>query len=429
MLSRDELYSAVLGWVHALEMAPVGPGATSLASLATALLNGQSLRSAALERAQLSARTVRARQRYKRVARALTRPWLSSAQATPHLVRAALELVDDPVPHLAMDTVRCGAWEAITVGVVWHGRMLPMAWEVLPYPWPKGQFTPTVIRLLQRIGAVWPTARPPHLVADRGFPSLKLFRCLEQLGWGWTIRLRAKLNVGMDGAVHALRDLIQASRAGEWTCRPITYGTGRQRVAGRLVIGRGNALPVLPSHQANPGSLAQRQRQQTLRQREVRGKHPSRRTSLAQQTDGWVVLFTNHTDWLPASQSYTTRWTTEGTYRDAQSGYDGQHGWNLEDAVTRLTDAAHVDRLLGLWALGTLLQTWVGHALTQPSLPHLVRDVQAQWTTSNRLSVWMRGRFAFTDPSADLHPWLLQSLAQGAQRLRDPASQQLPLAA
>lgn len=429
MLSPVQLYPAVLDWIHALKVAPEGPAAESVANLVTGLLVGQSVRSAALTRAQVSVRTVRARQRYRRVARALTRPWLSSQQVTVHLVRAALSLVDDPVPHLAMDTVRCGAWEAITVGVVWHGRVLPIAWEVMSYPWPKGQFTPTVIRLLQRIGAVWPTDRLPHLVADRGFPSLKLFRCLEQLGWGWTIRLRAKLNVGMDGGVHAVRDLIQASRAGQWTCRPITYGTGRQRVAGHLVIGRGDALPVLPRHQANPGSLRHRQRQQTQRQREVRGKHPSRRTSLAQQTDGWVVLFTSHTDWLPASQSYTTRWTTEGTYRDAQSGYDGQHGWNLEDAVARLTDATHVDHLLGLWALGTLLQTWVGHALTQPALPQLVRDVQAQWTTSNRLSVWMRGRFAFSDPSTDLHPWLLQSLKDGATRLRDPDHQQLAIAA
>ena len=64
----------------------------------------------------------------------------------------------------------------------------------------------------------------------------------------WTIRLRAKLNVGMDGEGHALRDLIQASRSGQWTCRPSTYGTGRQRVAGHLGIGRGDALPVLPRH-------------------------------------------------------------------------------------------------------------------------------------------------------------------------------------
>src|SRR5205814_2013752 len=145
-----------------------------------------------------------------------------------------------------MDTVRTGGWESITIGVVWRGRVVPVAWEVLPYPWPKGRFTPTVVQLLWRLSTSWPVERRPHLVADRGFPSLKLFRALEQLGWGWTIRLRAKLTMGIDGEPHALADLIAASRPGVWTCRAATYGTGSQRVAGQLVMGRGDALPVWP---------------------------------------------------------------------------------------------------------------------------------------------------------------------------------------
>lgn len=417
MLSPEELYPAVLDWVHGLEAAPVGPAAASVANLVTALLSGQSLRRAALERAQVSKRTVRARQRYLRVARALTRPWLASAEVTPALVRAALALVDDPVPHLAMDTVRCGAWESITVGVVWHGRVLPIGWEVLPYPWPKGVFTAAVVRLLWRIAGAWGTERRPHLVADRGFPSLKLFRALEQLGWGWSIRLRAKLTMGIDGEARALADLVRASRPGVWTCRASTYGTGRQRVAGSLVIGRGDALPILPRHQVNPSSARQRRLRQAARQREVRGKHPDRVTSTAEQTDGWVLLFTSHTDWQPACQSYARRWPAEGSYRDGQGGYDGQHGWDLEDTLARLTDPTVVDHVFGLWAVGTLLQSWIGHQIGCSSVPDVVREVRAQWTTTGRLSVWMRGRFALTDLSDDLHPWLLQTLADGTQRL------------
>src|SRR5215203_4097797 len=329
MLSPDALYPGIHGVVQAMGVARSGAGEAGLASLVTAVLLGQSLRRAELGRAQASKRSVPARQRYLRVARGLTRPWLSSAELTPHLIRAALAVVDDPEPHLAMDTVRCGAWESITVGVVWHGRVLPIGWAVLPYPWPKGAFTPAVTRLLWRIGAAWPAERRPHLVADRGFPSLALFRTLEQLGWGWTIRLRARLTVGVDGLACPLRDLLAQARPGAWSCRAITYGTGRQRVPGRLVLGRGDALPLLPRHQANPGSARQRRRQQVARQREVRGKHPTRRTSSAEQTDGWLILFTSHPDWLPASRSYTSRWSTEGSYRDAQGGYDGRHGWDL----------------------------------------------------------------------------------------------------
>jgi hypothetical protein len=338
-----------------------------------------------------------------------------------------LILVDDPVPHLAMDTVRCGGWESITIGVVWRGRIVPVAWEVLPYPWPKGRFTPTVVQLLWRLGRVWPTERPPHLVADRGFPSLKLFRAVEQLGWGWTIRLRAKLTMGIDGDARKLADLIAASRPGVWTCRSATYGTGPQRVAGHLVMGRGDALPVLPRHQVNAGSARHRRRQWAARQREVQGKHPGRRTTSAQQTDGWVLLFTSHTDWLPACTSYTRRWATEASYRDGQGGYDGQHGWDLEDTLARLTDPGVVDRVFGLWALGCLLQTQVGSQVGHPTAPpattppSVVREICAQWTTSDRLSIWMRGRFAFTDLSGLLRPWLLQTVADATRLLRSSA--------
>ena len=437
MLSPVELYPAVQAWLQAVGAVPHAAGVASVAQVVTALLIGQSLRSASLARTLVSQPGVHARQRHRRVRRILTRRWLSSAHLAPWLVRAALTLVSDGVPHLAMDTVRCGRWEIITVGVVWHGRLLPVGWEVVPYPWPKGEFTPAVLRLLWRIGAVWPADRRPHLVADRGFPSLKLFRTLEALGWTWTIRLRAKLTVGVDGEARALHELLAGSQPGVWTSRPITYGTGRQHVAGHLVLGRGDALPVLPWHQANPGSLFHRGLQQAARRREVRDKHPGRRTTIAQQTDGWVVLFTTHAAWLDACRSYARRWATEGSYRDAQGGYDGQHGWDLEPTATRETDPHVVDTLLGLWALGSLLQSSLGDQLGRPDAPPLVHDVRARWTTTGRLSVWMRGRFALTDPSGDLRPWLLDTLQDVALLLRrsraapphSPTAQVLPRAA
>lgn len=417
MLAPAELYPVVVTWLQVLGVVPHAAGLASVSQVVTALLIGQSLRSAQLARTMLSSPKVSARQRYRRVRRILTRARLSSAQLTPWLVRAALALVRDPVPHLAMDTVRCGRWEVITVGVVWHGRILPVGWEVLPYPWPKGVFTPTVVRLLERIGDGWPAERRPHLVADRGFPSLTLFRALERLQWGWTIRLRAKLTVGVDGEARALYDLVTASQPGVWTCQPITYGTGRQRVAGQLVIGRGDALQVLPRHQANPGSQFHRGLQQGARRREVRDKHPTRQTSVAAQTDGWVILFTSHTTWLDASRSYSRRWATEGSYRDAQGGYDGQHGWDLEPTLTHETDPRGVDSLLGLWALGSFLQTTLGDQVGRADAPPAIQDARTRWTTTGRLSVWMRGRFALTDPFGDVHPWLLTALQDSARRL------------
>src|SRR5947209_2022968 len=199
MLSPHALYPLVLSWLQALEVCGHPAALVALTHLVVALLCGQSLRPAALMRALLSPVPVPARQRYKRVARFWEREWLTPAWLTPRLVRAALVLVE-PAPWgpaggqvlVVLDSVRCGPWEVFTLGVVWHGRMLPLSWAALPYPWPTGQVTPTVCRLLRQVGAVWPQGRPGHLLADRAFPSHKLFTTLRRLEWGWTVRPRAQ---------------------------------------------------------------------------------------------------------------------------------------------------------------------------------------------------------------------------------------------
>ena len=108
-----------------------------------------------------------------------------------------------------MDTVRCGNWEILTLGIVWHSRMVPVGWAVLPYPWPKGQFTPTVCNLVQQVARAWPKERPAHLLADRGFPSNRLFQTLKLVGWDWTIRLQARNWVVVEGqAQQPVRQLL-----------------------------------------------------------------------------------------------------------------------------------------------------------------------------------------------------------------------------
>jgi hypothetical protein len=139
MLSPQELYPLVLLWMQALELAPSSAALRALAHVVVALLCGQSLRPSALMRALLSPVPVPARQRYKRVARFWERPWLTPAWLTPRLVRAALALgaPDGWGPTggqllVVLDSVRGGPWEVCTLGVVGHGRMLPLSWAALP---------------------------------------------------------------------------------------------------------------------------------------------------------------------------------------------------------------------------------------------------------------------------------------------------------
>jgi hypothetical protein len=441
MLAAADLYPLVVDWLRAVFAVAPPPSAAqnALAHLVTAVLLSQRLRPSALMRALLSPAPLPARQRYKRVARAWTRPWLSPAALTPHLVRAVLAVVRpdaDGRTHLALDSVRCGRWEVLTLGVVWRGRALVVGWAVLPYPWPRGRFTPTVCALVRQVGAAWPAARPVHLVADRGFPSQRLFAVVRAVGWGWTLRLRARTAVAVDGRVRSVRALLDPARRAGWSAQPAAYGAGPRALAGTLVVGQG--LPVVPWHQRGPASRAARARQQTERQRYLLRKHRAERghSDSSCETDAWVVLFTSHPTWLTAVRSYGRRWAIEGSYRDAQGGWDGRHGWDLERALARLTDATTVERVVGLWALGALLQTQVGAHVTGAA-PPAVRQAVGEWTTTGRMSVWARGQFALTDPSGRLADWLRQTLrcaastvapAGGSGRGRHrPTFVQLPL--
>lgn len=418
MPSPFELYPLVVVWLQAVGITTHPTAVVALADVVTALLVHQSLRPSALMRALLSPLAVPAAQRYRRVRRAWDREWLTPGWLTPRLVRAALALVAPPSGwsvHLALDSVRCGCWEVLTIGVVWSGRVLPVGWAVLPYPWPKGRFTPTVCALLRQVAAVWPDDVPAHLVADRAFPSRPFFQTLRTIGWGWTIRLQARSWVSVGGQRQWARALLAGARVGVWTLHAGTYGSGPQAIPGRLVVGRG--LVVLPTHQRTDGSLRHRARQWARRQQHLATKHRHQAPDASQETDHWVLLFTSHPTATAASGSYRLRWSTEGSYRDAQGGWDGQHGWDLEPVLTRARTVARVERVVGLWALGTLVQTWVGQQIGQSTAPAPAAAVVAQWTTTGRLSVWARGQFALQDRSGHLRAWLTATLTTGAQRI------------
>lgn len=423
MLSPVALYPLVVVWLQAMGVVTHPTGLRGVAEVLTALLTTQSLRSATLMRALLSATGVPARQRYKRLARFWQRPWLSPAWVTPCLVRAVLALVPpDPagtrtagLTHLALDSVRCGAWEVFTLTVGWHGRVLPVGWAVLPYPWPKKRFTPTVCALIEQVAMVWPDERPAHVVADRAVPSRPVFPTLRQVGWGWTIRLRVRTGITVHGERQWVRDLVRTAPPGHWLRLCGLFGSGMQGIPGYFVVGRG--LLTVPWHQRDPGSVHQRTLQFTRRHDGLTSKHPRQAPDAAQETDRWVILFRSHPSYLAALDSYRRRWPIEGSYRDAQGGGDGRHGWDLERVLTRLRDATHVERVVGLWALGAVLQTWVGHQVGQVDAAPEVQVVRRQWTTTGRLSVWTRGQFALQDRSGHLRAWLVATLTERAEQV------------
>ena len=413
MLSSAQVYPLVAAWLHQLEAIPHRTACAAVADRLTALLLGQSLRPSVLLRACPSPTARPARAGSRQVAAGWQCPWLTAAVLTPALVRAALRLSHPVAPVLVLDSLRCGRWEVFTLGLVWHGRVLPVSWAMLPYPWPTGQFTPTVCALIKQVAAVWPpTAPPPHFLADRAFPSKPLFATLAAVGWGFTVRLRASDMVTVDSQDQSGRDLIMQATAGVWTCQPGTFGDQHLAVATQVVVGR--SLPVLPWHQRDDGSARHRAR------RARRKLQDAKQSGRAAPTAPWVVLLTTHAGWRAAVGAYAQRYHTEGTYRDWQTGWDGRHGWDLGEQVARVAAdrPARVAGLVGLAALGTLVQSWLGHQLTAPSTPAAVRAEVAGWTVHGRLSVWARGRLALTDATGRLDDWVRQTLAAGAGALQ-----------
>jgi hypothetical protein len=382
----------------------------ALTDLIWALLAAQSLRPAELVRALPQLRAAGARQGFRRVRRLLVRPTCQSQRLTPALLAAVLRVVDDAVAVLVLDSSRCLRWEVLTLGIRFHGgRILPIAWAVLPYPWPRRQFTPTVIALLDRVLASWPADRPVHLVADRGFPSYALFRRLDE--WrqrrplGYTIRLRAGDWVRLDGAqVVKIAELLGTVGEGRWQTWSAAYRRQTQAsTPATLVIGRG--LAAYPPHQQGP---ADQRRRLTRAARQAQHRRSKGYRAPASTACAWVLLSTEPT-WRAAMTHYSGRFSTEGTYRDWKS-------WAWEGVVGQATTAALVDGITGVAALGAIIQSLLG-AAAGCTRATAAQARQRQWTTTDRLSVFSRGRLVLHDRAHAWLPWLRQIVPDLADRL------------
>lgn len=404
----SQVLQAILRPTHATSFAAVS-------ALVWAVLVAQSLHPAALVRALPDLATAHARQGFRRVRRGLRRAGLTSQGLTPRLASAVLRLVTDAQVLLVLDSSRCGRWEIFTLGVRCGGRVLPIAWQVLPYPWPKGQYTPTTLALLDRVLACWPPDRAVHLVADRGFPSKALVRRLDEWRrWrrlGYTLRLKIGDWVTLtDGRSVRLADLVGNPGAGRWQTWAAHYpGCREAPTPTRLVAGRG--LPVWPRHQCGPADRARRQARAQQRAAHLTSKGQAR----AVATDTVWCLLTTETTWPAAVTRYSGRFSTEGTYRDVKE-------WDWETRVSALTDVGLVEGLTGLAVLSYLVQVEIGVAAGRTQAAG-ARARQRQWTTTDRLSPFSRGRLALHDHAHDWRPWLRTTLADLTQTLRaDPAT-------
>lgn len=128
-----------------------------------------------------------------------------------------LLFVFDPTPHNAHATV-------LTLGLVVHHRVLPVAWRVVPQqdqPWPKRQATYVRI-LLHEVAAALPPGCTATLLVDRGVTSAGIIDACNAVGWHYVLRLNAREHHGahirQDGQEVPLWDLVRQPGQ-RWTGR------------------------------------------------------------------------------------------------------------------------------------------------------------------------------------------------------------------
>lgn len=383
-----------------------GAHATVVRTVAWAVLcvvAAQRVTPAALARALPGELPGSGRSRLRRVGRWWRGPALPRDALTPRLIGAALGLLapEDAVV-VALDTTRVGGWEVWQAGIVWARHTLPIAWAVLPYPWPRGRFRPTTLDLVARVQAGFAPCQLWVLVADRGFPSAALFAQLRAGGTRWTVRLRLTDRVEVAGVKATIVDHLEAGRLRPGERTPVRLGNGAAAcplVEAAVVVS--DQVPAPPRHKRNPGTRREQAARAAKRARHLAQKGracapPSERARRYAQT--WVLCTTAPSAEEAVAQ-YAARMSVEQTFRD------WHHGWGVRDAAAALPQAQAVERLVGIVCLAYLLQLELGSRFAADGGGQARR---AQWTVTDRVSPFWCTQHLLHDPGADWSPWLAQ---------------------
>lgn len=255
----------------------------------------------------------------RRFRRFLANPKVVVATLWPPLLTALLagleggeaSFVFDPTPYRDCATVLC-------LGLVWHGRVLPVAWRVVPQQaaWPE-RLAVLVEAMLREVSAALPPGVRPILLADRGLVRPGLIEATQRTGWHLVLRLRAG--------------------AGEATLVRIADGP-EQRLA---------TLPTRPGQRWD-GPIAIF--------KAAGWRHGYLTIHWAKGADEPWVLFSDRPGGIARVREYRRRATAEATYEDLK-----RRGFDLERS--KLTALDRLDRLLLVlhlalwWGIGLGLQT------------------------------------------------------------------------
>jgi hypothetical protein len=396
-------YGPVHRWVKEVLGSTHTTAIITIAWAVLCLLVAQRVTSAALARALPAEQAGSGRSCLRRVRRWWQGPVLEQATISPALIRLALTLVAAAQPIVALDTTRLGPWEVWLAGIVVAGRTLPIGWAVSPYPWPKGRFRATTLALIEQLQQAFPVGVRWTLVADRGFPSARLFAQLRQGGTDFSVRLRLSDWVTVAGVYAMVATHLEMGRLVEGQRTAAVMGRGRPDqplVPGWIVVSTAVATP--PKHKQNPGTVREQAKRATAHaqhRRHKQGRKTSPPSATAQRYAHTWVLFTTAPMLTQAVGEYAGRMSIEETYRD------WHHHWAVRTAVVGLPTEAMVTRLIGVVCLAYTVQMHLGQRV---SADPMSQQRRAQWTVTGRISWFWCGQRLFTDPGYDWSGWLAQ---------------------
>lgn len=396
-------YGNVGTWVKSYLKGTHRTVVSTVAWVVLCLLVAQRLNPASLARAIPAEAPGSGRSRLRRVRRCWDGPALPQDTLTARLVRAALALLPSAAQVIvALDTTRVDAWEIWQAGIVFAGHTLPVAWAVMPYPWPKGRFRATTLALVDHLAGAFAPGQPWVLVADRGFPSAYLFGKLLAQKVGWTVRLRLSDWVTVAGVYGMVRDHLEAERlrTGERVPARIGRGTADQPWVDAWIVVNDQIAPP-PQHQQNPGTKREREARAKAHAKHLaqKGRKSRPPSDLAKKYARTWVVFTTAPSVNEALSEYAARMTIEQTFRD------WHHGWGLRTATAALTAETAVVRMVGIVCLAYHLQVALGVRFSQDPRGQARR---AQWTVTNRISYFWCAQQLLTDPGADWGAWIAE---------------------
>jgi hypothetical protein len=268
----------------------------------------------------------------QRVQRRFAR-WLDNDRLDVHLLYApliqeALTAWGEATWYLALDTTLL--WNhycMIRLSVIYRGRAVPLAWQVVEHH--SAQVAFGVYRdLLQRAAKLLPPSlRQVVLLADRGFADVALMRLCDRLGWGYRLRIKSNFLVYRRGHGSAFVRQLLPKRQGKAVFLHSVALTGE----------RYGPVHVALAHPPN-------------------------------EEDPWLIV-SNALTGLQTFQEYGLRFDIEENFLD-----DKSNGFQLEDS--KLRSAAAIERLFFGIATATLYRVVQGSEVVAQGRR---REVDPHW--------------------------------------------------